>query len=424
MSQAAKQLITIILVVLFLAAAGVSVITTLQNQKLNREKSSLSKQVDEYRTRELSQITVAKNLQDKLDSVEKEKNDLIAKINSVGGNIDEVASKVKSLTQERDDLKKRYDAIQKERDDLTTKLAEKSKAMAIAATQMTPPVNNQEQIAKEQTALDEVKPGSADDEDYWARILKAKTALKMDLEKVKDDLAQSALQISDLKKQNSDLQLEISKLNTDKEAIAREIKYGNDLAKNLSIELARAQGEKQFMSDRMEKILSENTNLHEKLKSLTGTKVALEKNISKLQGDKKQIEGKLIETEGVIQSRVEQIYQLKDSLERDFKPAVKNPATGEIELSPIIVNSKGKGVTEVKAPPAGFNGSVVSINDENNFVIVNLGEDSGVKIGDKLNIYRGSQYIAGLEVIQVRKDISAADIKNKMLTIEVGDSVK
>jgi hypothetical protein len=41
-----------------------------------------------------------------------------------------------------------------------------------------------------------------------------------------------------------------------------------------------------------------------------------------------------------------------------------------------------------------------------------------------VNVYRGASYIAGLEVIQVRKDILAADIKNKMMTIEVGDSVK
>ena len=57
-------------------------------------------------------------------------------------------------------------------------------------------------------------------------------------------------------------------------------------------------------------------------------------------------------------------------------------------------------------------------------IIVNLGEDSGVKIGDKLNIYRGAEYIAGLEVIQVRKDICAADIKSKMMDIEVGDTVR
>ena len=178
------------------------------------------------------------------------------------------------------------------------------------------------------------------------------------------------------------------------------------------------------MLDRMNNIGEENNTLHEQLKGLTATKIGLEKNIVKLQGDKRQIEDKLYETEGVIQNRVEQIYQLKDTLEKDFKPSTKNPRTGEIELSPIVVNGGDKGMNEVKVPPAGQNGNVVSINSDNNFVIVNLGEDTGVKIGDKLNIYRGAQYIAGLEVIQVRKDICAADIKSKMIDIEVGDTVR
>jgi len=277
---------------------------------------------------------------------------------------------------------------------------------------------------QEMADVDAAKPGSPDDEEYWAKILKAKAELKMQLDEMKDDLSKSALEVSELKKRNSDLQLEISKLSQDKEAIAREIKYGNDLAKNLSIELARAQNEKKFMLDRMNNIGQENNNLHEQLKNLTQTKVGLEKNIVKLQGDKKQIESKLFETEGVIQNRVEQIYQLKDTLEKDFKPSKKNPRTGEIELSPIVVNNADKGANEVKVAPAGQSGNVVSINSENNFVIVNLGEDTGVKIGDKLNIYRGAEYIAGLEVIQVRKDICAADIKSKMMDIEIGDAVR
>ncbi len=421
MSQAAKQVLGILVGVLLCCALAFCGVLAVNNNNLSKEKNNLSKQLDDYRTRETNQAIEHKNLQDKFAAVEKEKNDLQAKINSVGGNIDEISSKVKDLTRERDDLKSRFDILQKERDDLTAKLIEKSKSAAQDLAKNTQVAKNDNANLEEN---DKTKPGSPDDEDYWAKILKAKAALQMDLEKVKDDLSKSTLEISELKKQNSDLQMEISKLNTDKEAIAREIKYGNDLAKNLSLELARAQSEKQFMSDRMAKIADENTNLHEQLKNLTSTKVALERSIVKLQSDKKQIEGKLFETEGVISNRVEQIYQLKDSLEKDFKPAVKNPKTGEVDLSPIIINSSDKNATEIKPQPASVNGNVVSINDENNFVIVNIGEDSGIKIGEKLNVYRGADFIAGLEVIQIRKDILAADIKNKMKPIEVGDSVK
>ena len=41
-----------------------------------------------------------------------------------------------------------------------------------------------------------------------------------------------------------------------------------------------------------------------------------------------------------------------------------------------------------------------------------------------LSVYRDSKYIARLEVIQVRKDISAADIKDQWSKVVVGDTVK
>ena len=94
---------------------------------------------------------------------------------------------------------------------------------------------------------------------------------------------------------------------------------------------------------------------------------------------------------------------------------MQNPKTGAIELSPIIVDQDqlSGDVSEPQPIETGVNGNVISVNDENNFVIVNLGQDTGLQLGDKLNVYRGAEYIAGLEIIQVRKDIAAADIKKQ-----------
>lgn len=423
MSQAAKQILTIFLGVSLVAALGFAFITVMDKDRLVKEKSALTKQIDDYQMRERNAGLELNNIKEQLAKVEKERDNLSSKINSVGGNIDDLGSKIKDLTRERDDLKNRFETAQKERDDLARKLEDKAQALADAnsksAQLATGAVSTNANAPVERV----VAPGSSDDENYVAQILKDKVALQMELDGVKDELSKRALEVSELKKQNSDLQLEISKLNTDKESIAREIKYGSDLAKNLSIELARAQNDKQFVSDRLQKMIDENKNLHEQLKGLTATKIALEKSIVKLQGDKKQVEGRLMETEGVIQTRIDQIHVLKDSLEKDFKPSSRNSKTGAVDLAPIVVKGEGESI-DVKDPGTNLKGSVVSINQENNFVIVNLGEDAGIKLGDKLNVYRGPDYIAGLEVIQVRKDISAADIKTKMSKIEVGDSVR
>lgn len=74
--------------------------------------------------------------------------------------------------------------------------------------------------------------------------------------------------------------------------------------------------------------------------------------------------------------------------------------------------------------PVGVSGAVLSINDESDFVIIDLGENSSIQIGDNLSIYRDGQYIAAIEVIQVRKEVSAADIKQKTADIQRGDQVR
>ena len=70
-------------------------------------------------------------------------------------------------------------------------------------------------------------------------------------------------------------------------------------------------------------------------------------------------------------------------------------------------------------------GSIISINESNNFVITDLGqENSSVGVGNRIKVYRHSNQIATLEVIQVRRDICAADIKDKSVELRVGDTVK
>ncbi len=95
----------------------------------------------------------------------------------------------------------------------------------------------------------------------------------------------------------------------------------------------------------------------------------------------------------------------------------------EVELPPIVVSSNGEPMN-FKTGMAGFNGRVISINEVNNFVIVDIGENKGITLGDSLSVYRDSKYIARLEVIQVRKDISAADLKDQWSKVRIGDIIR
>ncbi len=274
-------------------------------------------------------------------------------------------------------------------------------------------------------------------ENYWAGILRQKAALELELQKMKEVLSASHVQMAELKKSNSDLEMELGRIKNEKDEIVRKIKYGEDLADNLSVELARARNEQKIAQDRAEQMLSENQSLRLDIKQLTTTKVALEKSIANLSEEKGAIEKKLVETENVIQGRIDEIWQIKKDIDIRFDNktvAIKN--NNEVELAPIVVGvnkndaaSKQNAISSKLARAATssskkLQGSIVSVNDDNNFVIVDLGDKSGVKVGDAFKVYHNGAQIGAVEVIQVRQDISAADIKQKVAPFAVGDTLR
>jgi hypothetical protein len=47
-----------------------------------------------------------------------------------------------------------------------------------------------------------------------------------------------------------------------------------------------------------------------------------------------------------------------------------------------------------------------------------------MRLGDSLDVYRGDEHIGRLEVIQVRPDISAADLKDQWSKVKAGDLIR
>ena len=252
--------------------------------------------------------------------------------------------------------------------------------------------------------------------------------MELELQNLQKEFSQRSVEMAELKKANSDLDLELKNLKNDREDLLRQIKYGKDLSSTLSLELARTKNEFKFSGEKIEKLSRENAELGQKIKDLTTTKIALEKSIVQMTEEKDKLEKKLHETETVIQDRIEEIWEIKDGMEERFKKDQIPLSSREIEIPPIVVSADQGSVSK---PSSGMTvalgdlkGNVVSVNEDNNFVIVDLGQKAGVHVGDQLSVYRGSKYVAGLEVIQTRQDISAADIKQKVSEIKIGDNVR
>ena len=82
--------------------------------------------------------------------------------------------------------------------------------------------------------------------------------------------------------------------------------------------------------------------------------------------------------------------------------------------------------TSAKQPQASLmDASVLSVKDEWSFVVANIGEQQGVKIGMPLRVMRGEQKIATLRVVDVRQRICGAVIEDSgKEKIKVGDRLQ
>jgi len=418
-----------ILGMLVVVSAAVAVLALMQKQTLQGQNQSLQNKIADDTAR-LGEITTqAKKLEDqavelnnKISQAQQEKAQVQSLYDDLKHKSDDLQAQLDQANADRDSWKNRVETISRERDDLMQKLKNRPTKIVY-----------KERIVQAPAAAP--APGvdvtSAQGDRYWASVLKQKAALQIELQKEKSDLDQAALQVVDLKKQNADLGVGVKQISNEKDEIIQKIKYGQDLADNLSIDLARSRNDQQAVNDRANKLKEENLALLSQIKDLSSAKLELERTVSRLTDDKDAMQKKLIETESVIQSRIDDIWKIKENLDKKLSQnALVSSTPGSMELPPIIVNAPNNQQQAGPANPAPASagkseGSIISINGSNNFVIVDLGqENSPVNVGAALKVYRNSNEIATLEVIQVRRDICAADIKDKLSELRVGDIVK
>jgi hypothetical protein len=73
-----------------------------------------------------------------------------------------------------------------------------------------------------------------------------------------------------------------------------------------------------------------------------------------------------------------------------------------------------------------MDGSVISVKDEWSFVVGDIGEKQGVKIGMPLRVMRGEKKVATLRVVDVRQKICGAVIQemDSKENVKVGDRLQ
>jgi len=384
MEQKAKFIIigligvTVICLFLFVQSLGVKQQLTRERDDLKSENVSLTAKVDK----------LANNLRGYEE-----------KIRSLGSELDRVS-------QEKAELDKKYELANRAREELVDKLKEQKQKQSEAPPQ-------ESQIAVPQT-----------DDAYWAGILKAKTDLEFQLNNVRGELKTLQINNEQLQRDKSTSELELNNLKRERDDLTRQLIYNKKLLDSIAQELVREKNDKVQIQSGYKTIRNENAILTRQIASLNTRKVNLERNLQELKEDKNSLEGRLTEMGAMLTDKLGQINGLKDKIEgvKSVMPTTEEKKAS-IELPAIVVKPQ-PGASGGEESGATLMGRVMAVNKENNFVIIDLGDAAGIKVGDSFRVYRGDKPIANIEAIQVRRDISACDIKKQGMPIKIGDTVR
>lgn len=295
----------------------------------------------------------------------------------------------------------------------------------------------------------------------------AKKAIELERNGLRNENENLSRKLEEIVKERIQLQGKVNALSNDLDKVSQEkediqkqyeslIKERNDLVEKaktlqknneqLRGDLSNLTREKQRLGQRLEDdlapLIDQNAQLKQQLDNLNILKSKLEVELGQLKGDKSDLERKLNEIDSFLEQSLTgpKYLSLKEQLDiirsggtpetRTPETQTAGPEKESVELPPIVVKPQTQAQAETplaakkKSIPVKPTGTVLEIDRENNFVVIDLGQDSGIKLGDTFKVYREDKTVATLEVIQARQSICACDIKEEIAPIEVGDIVR
>jgi len=127
----------------------------------------------------------------------------------------------------------------------------------------------------------------------------------------------------------------------------------------------------------------------------------------------------------------DQMLRLNEAMLRYLKTSQGGDAQARMEVETQLRSMNNLVTRSASAPdsaePSLLDGSVISVKDEWSFVVGNLGEKQGVKIGMPMRVMRNDRKIATLRVVDVRQKICGAVIQEMdsgKEKIKVGDRLQ
>jgi len=354
-----------------------------------------------------------KNLKQENSSLIQEKEDLQAQYNSerdkrnvLEDRISAMNAELSRLETERETFQAKLSEVTQERDLLVEKLSAK-------------PVQPQAQISIGESSVSS-SLSSGISEDHWADFVKKKAALEAKVDVLNRTLLDAKGRIAFLDKDNKELSIKIDQLKKTKGRLDEEVRFKERTLRVLSMDLVSEREERAAAVDELRKLRSENVSLKREIVLANKEKMKLQTTLKAAINKKEALENRMADAENVLKEKSLAFEELQEQLEHAIVGSKRIVAaeSASVQLPPIVVKPEAPGLR-------GLRGEVIAVNKEERFVVVDIGEASGIRPGTLLRVMRGDREIATLEVIETRREISAADIREVVggITLREGDIV-
>ena len=222
--------------------------------------------------------------------------------------------------------------------------------------------------------------------------------------------------------ENEDLKAKLDDIQQSKSSIEEELaRIRKDLAQAQQ-ELAKAVEAQETLTRSVEDREREITRLNTDLEQTSSQKKQAADQLTQLQTERDAIKQQLADLE-----------QAKNELEAKVMELSDRPT---VELDKVVVSGEPSGSLASASPDSralpvstttasSATGQVVVVNREYDFIVMNMGKNQGLTVGQEFKIVRGSEVLGKVKVERVYDELSAAAIlpESKKDSIREGDAV-
>ncbi len=199
--------------------------------------------------------------------------------------------------------------------------------------------------------------------------------------------------------------------------------------------------------DELGRVRTDLARSEEKLQEALGTQESLAKSMEERDRQIGEMKKTIEEAQAASQKATEQAAKLEtdrqamqlqladlERIKQDLESRVGDLAKPSVELEKVLVTGEatpGSGAAPAISPTVSSakklpDGQVVVINREYDFIVMNLGRNHGLSVGQEFQIVRDNQVLGRVKVEKVYDELSAAAIlpESQKNNIREGDVVK